>query len=562
MLSPRTIILVFFYCGILTSCTVPQWGDGPPPLLTDHSIQQHPYHRNPYHHKRKSKAPVTPTKNDKGQQPEGKSKENDRPPTNETVASARKDKQSQSVVRREKKDTTKSVVQKKQSTSKETLDGQTKTPREKNRVLTVDQSTNHAEPTEENRPKDNSITSDEVYEKLKDARDIDLESPQQLHNDLKRTDPEFWPHLMKNIRTAPIIHEPMNDLPEDSKEMVIAKQITADEIFRQPRNMLREQGTSIAGHPTSRRKRTDNPVRLAQFYSETKATEKSDKRSEIDHEASDSSQMNDGEKHERDDKRDNWIKKVSHVSDIPLREGIWQQQLHFAIESLEAELQESADGEILDTRNYESTQAILRLLYLIGGRGDDAMAKIPELDEDRQEFWSKLIFALKSYLGPTGSPVTDRRAESALHDLQEAMASLANVSRLHIANLAFCSNVESFGQYTTLEPYLFPPDQEVLLYAEIDNFAAEHLKEGGYKTEMEGSYQILDRSGRRVADRTFASEEEICRNRRRDYFIPFRMWIPKDLYPGEYTLQLTIEDKVGDKFGQASIDFKVEKESQ
>lgn len=561
MPSPRTIILVFFYCGIFTSCTVPQWIDGPPPLLTDHSIQQHPYHRNPYRRKRKSK-PVTHTKNDKGQQPEGKSKENDRPPRNETVASARKDEHSQSVVRREKKDTTKAVIPKKQSTSKETLDGQTKTPRKKNRVLTVDQSTNHAKPTEENRPKDNSITSDVVYEKIKDAHDTDLESHQQLHNDLKQADPEFWPHLMKNIRTTPIVHEPTNDLPEDSKELVVAKQITADEIFGQPRNMLREQGTSIAGHPTLRRKRTDNPVRLAQSYSETKLIEKSDKGAESDHEAADSSQMNDSEKHKRNDKRDSWIEKVSHVSDIPLREGSWHQQLHIAIESLEAELLESADGEKLDTRNYESTQAILRLLYLIGGRGDDAMAKIPKLDEDRQEFWSKLIFALQSYLDPTGSPVTDRRAERALHDLQEAMASLANVSRLHIANLAFCSNVESFGQYMTLEPYLFPPDQEVLLYAEIDNFAAEHLKEGGYKTEMEGSYQILDHSGRRVADRTFASEEEICRNRRRDYFIPFRMWIPKDLYPGEYTLQLTIEDKVGNKFGQASIDFKVEKESQ
>jgi hypothetical protein len=110
-----------------------------------------------------------------------------------------------------------------------------------------------------------------------------------------------------------------------------------------------------------------------------------------------------------------------------------------------------------------------------------------------------------------------------------------------------------------MEPYVFQSDQEVLLYVEIDNFATEIMKTSGqYKTELEGSYQIIGPSGERVANHVFPIQSEICRNRRRDYFIPYRMWMPKTLGIGQYTLQLTVEDTIGQKFGQASIVFEID----
>ena len=106
------------------------------------------------------------------------------------------------------------------------------------------------------------------------------------------------------------------------------------------------------------------------------------------------------------------------------------------------------------------------------------------------------------------------------------------------------------------EPNRFEPNQQVLLYVEIDNFTVEQTAEG-FATAFKGNYQILARSGNRVADQTFQLEQETCRNRRRDYFIPYRMWMPKEIQPGSYTLQLTIEDVKGHKFGQSSIDFEI-----
>jgi hypothetical protein len=96
------------------------------------------------------------------------------------------------------------------------------------------------------------------------------------------------------------------------------------------------------------------------------------------------------------------------------------------------------------------------------------------------------------------------------------------------------------------------------LYVEVDNFAVEQ-KPQGYETALEGSYQIFDAAGQRVADHSFPPEKEICRRVRRDFFIPYRLYMPKAIAPGEYTLHLTIKDVKGDKFGQGTIRFVIER---
>ena len=121
---------------------------------------------------------------------------------------------------------------------------------------------------------------------------------------------------------------------------------------------------------------------------------------------------------------------------------------------------------------------------------------------------------------------------------------------------AFCSAVDSYGVYTVFPANEFEPDQEVLLYVEVDSFSSKRTSDG-YVTSLQGSYQIFDATGRRVADHTFPIEQETCRNRRRDYFIPYRMYMPDKIYPGDYVLQLTVEDTQAQKFGQSSVQFSV-----
>ena len=125
-----------------------------------------------------------------------------------------------------------------------------------------------------------------------------------------------------------------------------------------------------------------------------------------------------------------------------------------------------------------------------------------------------------------------------------------------LRNLTFCTEVLSYGCLKRFEKYEFTPNQEVLLYAEVENFASEPTPKG-YFTSLRSSYQILDAQGRRVAEHAFPATEEYCQNRRRDFFIGYHLCLPKGLPPGKHSLQLVIEDLTSRKVGQGAVEFEV-----
>ncbi|HAC92645.1 MAG TPA: hypothetical protein DCF63_18740 [Planctomycetaceae bacterium] len=142
---------------------------------------------------------------------------------------------------------------------------------------------------------------------------------------------------------------------------------------------------------------------------------------------------------------------------------------------------------------------------------------------------------------------------------RKASEELAALSHLEINNLSFCTDVESFGVIAKFPDYKFTADKEVLLYCELDNFVSEKSKDGkGFETQLQGSYEVVDASGKRVADQSLPLDSHVCRNKRRDYFIAYRIYIPQKIEPGKYSLKLTVEDVKGRKFGQSQIPFQVQ----
>ena len=233
----------------------------------------------------------------------------------------------------------------------------------------------------------------------------------------------------------------------------------------------------------------------------------------------------------------------------------WQAYLEESILLLEEDLPESA-RTVEEVRQ----QAELRLLYLAGGDREAALRPIDGISTTQQEFWSETIFALATYLDAESLPDGPRRAAEARRHLEAAVLKLGELSTLSVRNIAFCSKVNSYGIYETYPKDEFAPGQQVLLYTELENFKCENTPTG-FVTSVRSSYQIFDSRGVRVESHDFATTEESCRNRRRDFFMRYFIDLPTRIYDGEYTLKLTIEDLKGQTSGEAIIPFTI-KEKQ
>jgi len=234
----------------------------------------------------------------------------------------------------------------------------------------------------------------------------------------------------------------------------------------------------------------------------------------------------------------------------------WQSYLQESILMLEQETAGPAR-----TPEEVRRQAELRLLYLAGGDREAALRPIEGISTTQQEFWSEGLFALATYLDAESLPDGPRRAAEARRHLEAALTRLGELSTLSVRNMAFCNKVNSFGIYETYANDEFEPGQQVLLYAELENFKCEETAEG-FVTSVRSSYQIFDARGVRVESHDFATTDETCRNRRRDFFMRYFIDLPTRIYDGDYTLKLTIEDMKGQTSGEATIPFRIKEQKQ
>jgi hypothetical protein len=233
----------------------------------------------------------------------------------------------------------------------------------------------------------------------------------------------------------------------------------------------------------------------------------------------------------------------------------WRQGVNQAIELLEKQVKETpATDESLRL----SQEVTLRMLYVSQRRLDDALRPIEPLSESEQGFIHHQMLALYEASNPDAMPVRSRHWSLVMNSQREATNFLAAASNLEVKSVAFCTEVERYGVVTKFPKSQFQADQEVLLYCEIENVAAEKVR-NGFETQLQGSYEIIDSQGRKVADQLLPMEPELCQNHRRDYFIVYKIYMPQQIASGSYQLRLTIEDMKARKFGQSQVDFQIRK---
>jgi hypothetical protein len=234
----------------------------------------------------------------------------------------------------------------------------------------------------------------------------------------------------------------------------------------------------------------------------------------------------------------------------PLSEADWQSHLTAAIHSIETESKAGSKSE-----SDIALQARLRMLYLLAGRREDAMRPLPAAPQASQDYWSSQIVGLSTWMDAEKTPDAARRAAETKRILGAALTQLGETAPLVVRNVTFCTEVLRFGSFEAVKSTEFTPGQKVLLYAEVDNLHIESAAKG-YHWAVKVGGQIFDSRGTRLEDYGSTALEETFQTQRHDFFVSKLYYLPR-LVPGPYTLQLTIEDTLGHKVGQSSIDFTV-----
>ena len=210
----------------------------------------------------------------------------------------------------------------------------------------------------------------------------------------------------------------------------------------------------------------------------------------------------------------------------------------------------------------ERTARLIRLRHLLvlSGNPDAAVEKISGLSGAEQEFLRHQLLGLWTIIDPEGHPTSpSRRFTSAVPQIREAAKfAAAATDALEVRALAFCTDIQSYGQFKRFEGNRFDAGQQVILYCEIDNFTAKRV-DGGFETHLQGSYDIYDSENRKVLSQLLPGDLQVSTNYLRDYFIAYQMLIPQELPAGTYKLRLTMEDRNGKKYGNSDVPFEIAK---
>ncbi len=201
--------------------------------------------------------------------------------------------------------------------------------------------------------------------------------------------------------------------------------------------------------------------------------------------------------------------------------GNWQERLSTTIAALEAELHDAPQSAAA-----ADMHARLRMLYLLADRREDALRPIPSAPPAVQEFWSQELYGLATWLDSRRVGDPSRRAGESKPALAGAADRLGQLGPLVVRNVAFITEVQSYGVYKPFPKAEFTPGQELLLYAEVEGFKSEDTPKG-FQTALQASYQVFDSRGGRVASQDLNTVEETCRNPRRDFFLAYHLSLPK-----------------------------------
>jgi hypothetical protein len=367
-----------------------------------------------------------------------------------------------------------------------------------------------------------------VMEKVRQVSELDPSATPLLLAELQETPPEFWSSAAEQFRASLAYHQQLAARTKQAER----KETGGSGLGAGNIRPSSDPTADSPADPKSYAIAPENAVRLASFNEVAASTERPE-RTTTNHPHPQAP-----------------APRPAPTADSP-QPANWRESLTSAGDLLARDVA-SAPASTAEIHEH----ATLRMIRLLEGDTEAALAPIPGISPIEQDYWSRQLFALATYLDHHAQPDDKRRAAASAVHLDEALHSLREVGSLSLRNFTACKKVHAYGVYDPLERTNVSPGEPLTLYVELENYDSQPT-EKGFVTLLGSSYELFDEAGTRVAGDSFPDVNDTCRSRRRDFHIQFGLALPAKLAPGRYRLQLVIRDRQSDKLGNASLGFEV-----
>lgn len=142
-------------------------------------------------------------------------------------------------------------------------------------------------------------------------------------------------------------------------------------------------------------------------------------------------------------------------------------------------------------------------------------------------------------------------------EVRAAVQAIEDKAPLEIVDLRLCSKVDRFGDFEPYEPPVRKAGQIVVVYCEVDGLRYETTS-AGFRTRLAAQVEVIpDGGGPPVLVRSLPIAEETCRRRRRDYYIAYRLVLPRPIAPGDYKLRITERDLIADRSAAREVGLAI-----
>jgi len=166
--------------------------------------------------------------------------------------------------------------------------------------------------------------------------------------------------------------------------------------------------------------------------------------------------------------------------------------------------------------------------------------------------WSTMVVALDAVQSPG-----EADPGAVAPRVRAAVDALESLAPFTVGPPRLCRKINGFGDFDPVEPATLRAGRPTLVYCELSGQRAEPgVTDEAFHSRLASRVEVGPAGGGEpIWSREMDPPEDVCRSRRRDFYVNYRLDLPATLTPGAYTLKLTLSDRVSGRSASASAPF-------